>query len=181
MTYLTKRGYALLDVASALQKSIRRGDAKLAGYMAQELVASGYVEYVWKRLLTISAEDCHGIITQEIKSLHESFQFINKGKKELKGRIFVSKAVLIMAHALKSRDADHLQCLMYDQKLGISDEEIEDAIMDADLSEKIELPEYTYDVHTRKGRMSGKTKEQFFREEQQGLSPKAPGLFDNLI
>jgi hypothetical protein len=35
----------------------------------QELVASGYVEYVWKRLLTISVEDCHRIITQEISRL----------------------------------------------------------------------------------------------------------------
>ncbi|NTV25922.1 MAG: hypothetical protein HGB01_06895 [Chlorobiaceae bacterium] len=181
MQYLTKRGYALLDVASALQKSIRRGDAKLAGYIAQELVASGYVEYVWKRLLTISAEDCHGIITQEIKALHESFVLVNKGKKELKGRIFVSKAVLILAHALKSRDADHLQCLMYDQKLGITDEEIEAEIRGLDRLEKVELPEYTYDVHTRNGRIAGKTKEMFFREEQQGLSPKAPGLFDNLL
>lgn len=181
MTYMTKRGYALLDVASALQKSIRRGDAKLAGYMAQELVASGYVEYVWKRLLTISAEDCHGIITKEIAALREGFVLVNKGKKELKGRIFVSKAVLIMAHALKSRDADHLQCLMYDQKLGITDEEIEAEIKAIDRSEKIEFPEYTYDVHTRKGRMSGKTKEQFFQDEQQGLYPKAPGFFDNLL
>ena len=29
---LTKRGYELLDVASVLQKSIRRGDTKKAGY-----------------------------------------------------------------------------------------------------------------------------------------------------
>lgn len=181
MNYLTKRGYALLDVASALQKSIRRGDAKLAGYMAQELVASGYVEYVWKRLLIISAEDCHGIITQEIKALHESFQFVNKGKRELKGRIFVSKAVLVLAHALKSRDADHLQCLMYDKKLGITDEEINAEIIAIDRSERIDLPLYTFDVHTLKGKISGKTKEQFIRDEQNALFPKAPGLFDNLV
>jgi replication-associated recombination protein RarA len=181
MNYSTKRGYALLDVASALQKSIRRGDAKIAGYMAQELVASGYVEYVWKRLLIISAEDCHGIITQEIKALHESFQFINKGKRELKGRIFVSKAVLILAHALKSRDADHLQCLMYDKKLGITDEEIKAEIIALDRSERIDLPEYTFDVHTLKGKISGKTKEQFIRDEQIALFPKAPGLFDDLV
>ena len=42
----TKRGYTFLNVSSALQKSIRRGDAKLAGYFAIELFESGYAEYV---------------------------------------------------------------------------------------------------------------------------------------
>ena len=33
----TNRGYDLYEVASALQKSIRRGDYRVAGYMALEL------------------------------------------------------------------------------------------------------------------------------------------------
>ena len=45
----TQRGYDFYEVASALQKSIRRGDAKLAGYMALELFPR-YAEYCWKRL-----------------------------------------------------------------------------------------------------------------------------------
>lgn len=89
----TQRGYDFYEVASALQKSIRRGDAKLAGYMALELFPR-YAEYCWKRLLTISAEDCHGLVTQEIKALYDSFHVVNKGKRgeDLKGRIFISKA-----------------------------------------------------------------------------------------
>ena len=76
----TQRGYDFYEVASALQKSIRRGDAKLAGYMALELFPR-YAEYCWKRLLTISAEDCHGLVTQEIKALYDSFHVVNKGKR----------------------------------------------------------------------------------------------------
>jgi len=34
------------DLSSAMQKAIRRGDAKLAGYWALELWASGYGQYV---------------------------------------------------------------------------------------------------------------------------------------
>lgn len=179
---LTKRGYELLDVASVLQKSIRRGDTKKAGYFAQELVASNYHNYVWKRLLTISAEDCAGIITQEIQALHNGFTFVNKGnQKKLKGRIFISKAVIILCHAMKSRDADHLQCLLYDKNIGITDQEIEQEIAQIDRDPKMEIPEYTYDCHTKKGKFAGKTKQQFFIDEQDALYPKQQGLFDDLV
>ncbi len=38
-----------------MQKAIRCGDTRLAGYWALELWASGYGNYVWKRLLTVSS------------------------------------------------------------------------------------------------------------------------------
>ena len=37
MRLRTKRGYDLGEVASAMQKAIRRADTKLAGYWALEL------------------------------------------------------------------------------------------------------------------------------------------------
>ena len=61
-----------------MQKAIRRGDAKLAGYWALELWASGFGQYVWRRLLTVSAEDCWGILTAETKALHDSYTEINQ-------------------------------------------------------------------------------------------------------
>ena len=95
----TNRGYDLYEVASALQKSIRRGDYRVAGYMALELFPN-YAEYCWKRLLTVSAEDCFGVVTQEIKALYDSFHVVNKGKKaaDFGGRIFISKAVIFPVH-----------------------------------------------------------------------------------
>jgi len=184
MELKTKRGYDLYVVASALQKSIRRSDFKLAGYMALELFASGYGNYAWKRLLTVSAEDCYGIVTKEIKALHDSYLFINKGKKakDHKGRIFISKAVIILCECLKSRDADILQNFVYDKKFSISDEEIEQVFDEVREQEKVEIPEYVYDVHTLKGKRSGKTKEQFFIEEEEALKPKPEqqSLFDQI-
>jgi len=178
----TKRGYDLLDVASALQKTIRRSNTKLAGYFAQELVASGYSQYAWKRLLTISAEDCHGVITTEIHALYKSFELVNKGKAKgvIKGRIFISKAVIILSESLKSRDADHLQCLVYDKKISISDAEIEKEITKSDLAPNQVFPDYVFDTHTKRGRIAGKTKHEFFIEEYVGLKPKQLGLFDEL-
>lgn len=177
----TKRGYNLLEVASCLQKAIRRGDTALAGYMAIEMFESGYHAYCWKRLLTISAEDCAGIITQEIKACYDSFMLLNEGAKKPRSRIFLSKAVIVMCQARKSRDADHLTNYVYDREL-IEANKLNDAVEEARRNpENIPLPEYTFDVHTTRGRKKGKTKEQFFVDEMKALHPREPGLFDNLV
>lgn len=178
----TKRGYDFYEVASVVQKAIRRGDALYAGYFALELFASGYSKYVWKRLLTISAEDCFSAVTKEIWALWESFKFINeKVKDKEKGRIFISKAILLLCQCAKSRDADHLQCLCYDKKMLIDDKYAESLLEEARYSPDLSIPEYAYDVHTLKGKKMGKTKEDFFREEHNSLEPFQPGLFDNLV
>jgi replication-associated recombination protein RarA len=179
MKLLTQRGYDLYEVASALQKSIRRADVKLAGYMALELFPK-YAGYAWRRLLTVSAEDCHGLVTQEIKALYDSFQVINKGKKtvDLKGRIFISKAVIILCTCGHSRDADVLSNYIYDKKSLISDDEIERLFDEIRQNPKVEMPEYVFDVHTMRGKREGKTKQQFFREEEAALANKQISLFD---
>ena len=181
MELKTQRGYDFYEVASALQKAIRRGDTKLAGYMALELFPR-YAEYCWKRLLTISAEDCYGVITQEIKALYDSFQVINKGKKgdDLKGRVFISKAVIILCTWKHNRDADLLSNYVYDKKIGLTDEEIE-SMFEEVRKEPMTIPEYVYDVHTRKGKMRGKTKADFFREEENALSNKQMSIFDFMV
>ena len=180
MELRTQRGYDFYEVASALQKSIRRGDVKLAGYMALELFPR-YAEYCWKRLLTISAEDCYGVVTQEVKALYDSFWVINNGKKgnELKGRIFISKAVILLCQTKHNRDADILSNYVYDKKYDITDEQIE-AMFDEVRTEHMEVPNYVYDVHTRKGKRAGKTKRDFFREEENALKFKQESLFGNI-
>ena len=50
----TVRGYQLSEVVSAMQKAIRRGDARVAGYFAIEMFESGFDQYCWRRLLTVS-------------------------------------------------------------------------------------------------------------------------------
>ena len=172
----TVNGYDFYEVASAMQKAIRRGDAKVAGFFALELWHSGYRDYVWKRLFTISAEDCYGLITSEIEALWQGHELVNKKAKNPKGRIFVSKAVILLCEVRKSRDADHLQNLIYDRK----DVDVEKWIEDV-RKEPIQIPEYTYDIHTRKGKMMGRTKAEFFKEEFYALKPRQPGLFDDLI
>ena len=178
MNLTTQNGYDFYEVASALQKSIRRGDTKLAGFMALELFPR-YSEYCWKRLLTISAEDCYGVVTKEIMALYEAFHVVNKGKKKEKlgGRIFISKAVILLSECKHNRDADLLSNYIHDKKHGITDEQIE-ALFDEVRKEPMKIPEYVYDVHTRRGKMRGKTKADFFREEQAALSNPQMSIFD---
>lgn len=176
MIIRTRNGYDFFEVSSAMQKAIRRADTGVAGFFALELWESGYRDYVWKRLFTISAEDCYGLITHEVESLWQGHELVNKKSASPKGRIFVSKAVILLCECRKSRDADHLQNLVYDRK----DVDVERWIDDV-RRYPIAIPPYTFDVHTRAGKKMGCTKEQFFRDELEALTPRMPGLFDNLI
>lgn len=181
MKTLTKRGYDLYEVASTLQKAIRRADFKLAGYMAQELFASGYGNYCWKRLLTIGAEDCETFIQKELVALHYSYELINKGIKASepkRGRIFISKAVVMLCKAIKSRETDHLQNFIYDKKLGVDDDELAQSLAnDYDNGEYYAIPDYAYDKHTLRGKRMGKTAIDFFKDEQEALFPKGGDVF----
>lgn len=171
----TVRGYAFGEVASALQKAIRRSDPRLAGYWTIELFESGFKEYLWRRLLTISAEDCWGVITREIEALYRSWQMIDRQKKG-GGRIFAAKAAILLSEARKSRDADHLTNLVYDPA------RIDPKQLEASLEEVRRLqeavPDYALDCHTYEGKRAGKTKTDFFRDEYRALKPRQPGLFD---
>ena len=176
MKITTTRGYDFYEVSSAMQKAIRRGDAKVAGYFALELWQSNFRDYVWKRLFTISAEDCYGLITTEIEALWQGHELVNKSASQPKGRIFVSKAVLLLCEARKSRDADHLQNFVYDRELIDVEQWIEDI-----RKEPVPIPEYTFDCHTVRGKKRGRTKADFFRDEFDALNPRQPGLFDDLV
>jgi len=179
----TARGYSLFDVASALQKAIRRNEPDVAVYFAIELFQSGYWRYAWKRLLTISAEDVAGCITQEVKALHDSFLVVNErqGEDDMKGRIFLTKAVLLLSQAYKCRDADHAQIYLYDRQV-LSDEAVRQYLDRLKPEERVtEIPEYAYDCHTSKGRKAGKTKDEFMRTEARALRPRVKGLFDDLV
>jgi len=174
----TIRRYQLMEVASALQKAIRRADARLAGYWAMELLESGFHQYLWKRLLTVSAEDCWGILTQEVVALRDAHLAVAKDRQKVT-RIFIAKAVLLLCQAKKNRDADHLTNLVYDAR-GIPDAQLE-ADLAAARANPEEIPEYAFDVHTEAGKRAGKTKAQFFKTEHQALQPFIPGLFDGEV
>ena len=181
MQLRTKRGYELARVISTIQKAIRRNDARVAGYFAMEAVSSGYGAYCWRRLLIISAEDCAAIVTGEIQALYDAWTLVgnkmsDKERWLLAGRVFVSKAIILLCTAAKSRDADHLGNLVHEAK-GISDAEAATLIEEAD-GDALEVPAYADDCHTQKGKRAGLTRRDFFLTEDAALTPRGPTLFD---
>lgn len=99
----TKHGHVMFEISSMIQKTIRRCDENLAYYAANEM-KDRYRSYLWKRLLTVSAEDCHDMITSVIYKLREQDM---KGEKN---DAYLSNAVSILLHARKNRDADYFVC-----------------------------------------------------------------------
>lgn len=178
----TRHGYSLSEAASAFQKAVRRGDERLAGYFGIEMVESKCGAYFWRRVLVISAEDIFRGLTAEMLALQSAWEAAQKKQKGT-GRIFCAKAIVLLCRAEKSRDSDHLTNLLYDAD-AIPKSELDAAIKAVEGAEpdgKEPVPDYAFDVHTARGRKAGKTKADFFRDENAALRPRAPGLFDWLV
>lgn len=171
----TPDGHTLSDMRSALQKSIRRGDERVAPYVARQIWEK-YNAYCWKTLLVISAEDCYGCVTKEILALRDAEYETRNRRNGDRGTIFLSKAVTLLLRCAKSRDADYVAC-----NLAVLDNEVDlDDYIDVDESSPVKvLPEYVYDCHTYKGRAMGKTRQDFIRSEYEALNNRQVGLFDD--
>lgn len=175
---LTKNGHSMFDISSLLQKSIRRCDPINAGYAANELLGR-YRGYLWKRLLTISAEDCWGIVTAEIVGLQKADEIVNaKAKGYDINPLFIAKAVTLLLKASKNRDADYFACNLLNSNKTLPDEELKSFLVNASARFR-GIPQYTYDCHTRQGRSMGKTKQDMILSEQACLKPHQVGDFDN--
>ena len=181
----TKNGRDFYTVTSLLQKSLRRGDATMCARAINELLPR-YANYCWNRLMTVSAEDCADMVTTEIVALYDAWEKVNQGKGDKsKGRIFFAKAVIILARAHHSRDADELNLLVADR--------IPDDIFDAAVAEcehtmtldvtEFEIPAYVYDVHTQRGKALGMTKQRFLVDEHHALTNATStfGNFDEMV
>lgn len=102
----TGKGHNMFEVSSLIQKAIRRGHKDYALYAANELMPR-YRNYLWKRLLVVSAEDCYDLITNKIISLKQADD-AQAGQQ--KSPMFIAKAVSLLLNARKNRDADYFAC-----------------------------------------------------------------------
>lgn len=179
----TVNGYDMYEMSSMLQKAIRRSDIPHAAYAANELSVK-FRAYMWRRLLTCSAEDCYGIMTKEIVALQQADSFVNaKAKAGATNDLFIAKAVVLLCMARKNRDADYVACnFMWGDRL-LTDEEFEEFVdykqvaqLRMENGEKV--PDYVYDCHTWQGKRKGLTARDMFETEQAALEPKQLSLFD---
>jgi len=148
----TEKGYAFFEVASALQKSIRRGEEEIALYFSVELSNSGYDEYLWKRLKIITSEDiglAEPLMPAVILALYEMYRD-QKKKRDNQGseRLFLAHAVMLLCRARKSRLVDWTVISLWGEHE----------------QKEIPIPDYAYDKHTAKGRSMGRGLDHFYQE-----------------
>ena len=152
----TKKGYDFSQVASALQKSIRRGLEEDAMYWAVELYNSGFGEYLWKRLIIITSEDvglAEPDMPTQIEALYQMYvrqakKTKNSDDKNAPERLFLTHAIIKLCRAKKSRFVDW--ALIYHF-------ETHDAIQK-------DIPDYALDKHTQVGRALKRKWRHFFDE-----------------
>lgn len=134
--------YQFDEVASALQKCIRRNREYEACYWAFILHESGYHKYAWRRLLIISSEDI-GNATPDaailVSSLLYNYQFAisaaNRNKND--ALVFMFQAITYLCRATKTREADNLVNLIRSEHAA---------------GKFLPIPEFALDMHTKRGR-----------------------------
>lgn len=154
----SKNGYPLDLLVSCLQKSIRRGDYETAVQVAVEMMYTSreLEDYVWLRLLVISAEDIgsgNWNANTIVKNLRDSAQLLDESS--------TGDRRILMIHAIRflcTQPKDRASCLMSD----ISVREMG--------KKKIEFQDYVYDMHTARGAEMGR-KFQYFLDTASVVIP----------
>lgn len=140
----TVRGFDFGEVASALQKSIRRGQEEPALHWAAELSRSGYDRYLLYRLQVIACEDV-GLAEPagffaEVRALVDAWKEVSARKYPHKPeRMFIAQLVLRLARARKSELVGEALCVHWQTNERL-----------------FEIPDEALDPHTARGRSMGR-------------------------
>ncbi|HEX9904871.1 MAG TPA: hypothetical protein VGA77_07900 [Propylenella sp.] len=163
----TRHKLPALAVLSALQKFIRRGMEKEAMECAVELMhtSKAFHSMVCKRLEVISHEDI-GLAAPDVipfvrAAMSQAREWYDPDPAKLgKSRMAVGNCIRMMCRSAKSREADHFNAAVGWANL------LEDRAP--------EIPDWTYDQHTSKGKRLGRGLD-YFREESTRLVPAQEG------
>lgn len=148
---LTKKGYDFYEVASAFQKSIRRGLLEDAMYWGIELYESSYAEYAWKRMVIMASEDVglgEPSCIVQIMALKRSYDFLESRHDQGAKKLPFTQAVVVLVKSRKSRFVDHAITVYWQQNR----EELKP------------IPDWAFDMHTRKGKAMGRGLSYFYKE-----------------
>jgi replication-associated recombination protein RarA len=111
----TPGGYALGEVASALQKAIRRGQEELAAWWALEMFKGGYWRYFFSRAYVIACEDIGLADPQaivQVAALWQAAELAEKRKAKSVNALVVVQCAVYLARAPKEREMDDLWVLL---------------------------------------------------------------------
>lgn len=155
----TKHGLPADQVISALQKCIRRGDEQTAMRMAYELyvTSQAHEEKMWNRLLVIPIEDIGfgdpnaAVIVKTCNDLRKEFPYGDGDRP-----IFFLFAIRYLCKCKKERSTDHIKNLiMKENAKGVVPE----------------VPEWSIDMHTNKGRFELGRDVFYFLDEASKVEP----------
>jgi len=141
---ITVNGHQMDEIASMVQKMIRRGEEKQSLKAAIEL-AHHTPYYCWHRLMVILLEDIGPLnieIANFIKLCRDEYFRMRSKKEGSECNLALSNAVVALCRSKKSRVATDLMCLC----------NIE--MNEADW--EIEIPDEALDGHTKRGRAMGR-------------------------
>ncbi len=152
----TRRGHDFGEVASAFQKSVRRGLLDDALYWGVELYLSGFHEYAWKRMRVMCSEDigpAEPNLPAQIAGLYQLFKQFTEGKTRGRGgvmgseKLFFIHAIILLVRARKCRIVDHANIYHFRAH---------------DSMPRREIPDWAHDKHTRRGKQLGRGVDHFF-------------------
>lgn len=142
---ITKSGYELQIVRSALQKCLRRGLEREAMYWGLELGESGYLPYLIRTLFTIVHEDVGFARSDVASSVKTSLLLwhlmLKEHGRKVEWKHVLASVVLQIARSRKHRVCDDLACVVIEQRRrGL----------------RLEPPDFAYDSHVRHPRSEGR-------------------------
>ncbi len=149
---ISRNGFSGDELISMLQKSIRRGNEKAALVAAYEMYITSpqFADKLWRRLLCISVEDVG------FGNLHapETIWSLYKMRRNFTypvgdQPIFLVHAVRYLCRCVKDRSSDNIKSML---------------AMDFERGYVPEVPDYSYDMHTVKGREMGRGNAHFLSE-----------------
>ena len=146
----TSGEYPMDEVASAMQKCIRRGLEEEALYWALEL-ETHFFQYVWKRLAVTAAEDigmANPMASVLVESLWQTYMICRKDSatKSVDENV-IAFAVLYLCRSPKNREVD-------DFKNVVVEERKDQQRLNGEPQNQVrrEIPDFALDLHTDRGR-----------------------------
>ena len=135
-------GWKFDEVASALQKSIRRGMEYESVFWAFVIHKSNFGPYLWRRLSVICSEDVGNGNPQAVlvlNALKNNWEDLHKNNKEptLDKFLLVAHAILHLCRSQKSRETDNL--------VNLIDENYKS-------NKWLAIPKFSIDPHCNQGR-----------------------------
>jgi replication-associated recombination protein RarA len=149
----TAHGFRADELISTFQKSIRRGLTENAALVAYELYVTSaeLEEHLWRRLEVISVEDvglANPIAPALIDALYRMHARAVRGTGDR--FLFLLHGIRLLAGGKKDRSTDEMANWI---------------TRAVDSGERLpEVPDYAFDMHTRRGREMGRDIQHFLRE-----------------